>query len=85
MHEFQKESILYSYLNVKELKKQVPFWSLSDGNRVWTCNHLVCKQTLNHLAKLAKWLSCVQSTYLYGTFDFMLSCHVQVLEWIFAL
>ena len=34
MHEFQKESTLYSYLNVKELKKQVPFWSLSDGNRV---------------------------------------------------
>ena len=25
MHEFQKESILYSYLNVKELKKQVPY------------------------------------------------------------
>ena len=31
-----------------------------DGNR--THNHLFCTQTLNHLAKLAKWLSCVVST-----------------------
>ena len=34
---------------------------------------------LNHLAKLAKWLSCVVSTYLYGTFDSMfLSCLVRI-------
>ena len=26
----------------------------------------VRKRTLNHLAKLANWLSCVVSTYLYG-------------------
>ena len=26
----------------------------------------VRKRSLNHLAKLAKWLSCVVSTYLYG-------------------
>ena len=39
-----------------------------------THNHLVHKRTLNHLAKLAKWLS----TYLYGAFDCMLlSCHVE--------
>ena len=34
--------------------------SLSDSNGIRTHNHLVCKQTLNHLAKLAslaKWLS----------------------------
>ena len=51
----------------------------SDTNGNQTHNHLVRKQTLNHLAKLAKWLSCVVSTYLYGTFDWMLlSCEVHV-------
>ena len=49
-------------------------------------NHLVHKLTLNHLAKLAKWLSCVVGAYLYGAPDCMfLSCHVRVLEWIYAL
>ena len=48
-----------------------------------THNYLVHKQTLNHLAKLAKCLSCVVSTCLYGAFDCMfLSCHKRVLEWI---
>ena len=59
---------------------------LSDCNWTRTHNHLVHKQTLNHLAKLAKWLSCVVSTYLYGAFDCMfLSCHVRVSEWIHTL
>ena len=40
--------------------------TLSYCNGALTHNHLVRKQTLNHLAKLAKWLSCVVSTYLYG-------------------
>ena len=54
----------------------------SDCNWTRTQNHLVCKQTLNHLAKLAKWLSCVLSTYLYGAFNSMfLSCHGRVPEW----
>ena len=49
-------------------------------------NHLVHKRTLNHLAKLTKWLSSVVSTYLYGAFDCMvLSCHVRVSEWIHTL
>ena len=30
--------------------------SLSDNNGIRTQNHLVCKQTLNHLAKLAECL-----------------------------
>ena len=30
---------------------------------IQTHNHLVCKQTLNHLAKLAKSLSCVVAHY----------------------
>ena len=44
----------------------------NDSNRIRTHNRLVRKWTLNHLAKLAKWLSCVVSTYLHGAFDCML-------------
>ena len=40
--------------------------SLSDSNGIRTHNHLVCKRTFNRLAKLAEWLSCVVSSYLYG-------------------
>ena len=61
-------------------------WSLSDCN--WTRTHyqLVHKQTLNLLAKLAKWLSYVVSTYLYTAFDCMfLSRHVRISEWIQTL
>ena len=36
----------------------------SDSNGIRTHSHLVCKRTLNHIAKLAKWLSCVVSAYL---------------------
>ena len=59
---FQSESTLYSYLNVKELLawSRCKIWSLGDCNWTWTQNHLVHKQTLNHLAKLAKWLSCAE-------------------------
>ena len=61
-HAFQSESTLYNCLNVKELVDQIRrhIWCLSDNNRIRTHNHLVHKQTLNHLAKLtslAKWLS----------------------------
>ena len=82
---FQSESTLYSCLNLKELLagSRREIWSLSDSN--WTRAHslLVRKRTLNHLAKLAKSLSCVVSTYLQGAFDCMfLSCHVRVSEWI---
>ena len=41
-------------------------------------NHLVCKRTLNHLAKLAWWLSCVV---LFAFICTILSCHLRVLEW----
>ena len=58
------------------------FGCLSDCNWTRTHNHLIHKQTLNHLAKLAKWLSCVVSTYLYGAFDCtFLSCHIHVSGW----
>ena len=59
---------------------------LNDRNGIRTHNHLVRKRSLIHLAKLAKWLICVVSTYLYGEFEFtLLSCHVRVLESIYIL
>ena len=85
MYEFESESTLYSCLNVKELlaRSRRHIWRLSDCNGTRTHNHLLRKRTLNHLAKLAKWLSCVVSTYLYVPFDCMfLSCNVRVWEWI---
>ena len=55
MHMFGSNSTLYSCLNVKELlaRSRCNIWNLSDCNRTWSHNHLVCKLTLNHLAKLA--------------------------------
>ena len=59
---------------------------LHDCNWTWTHNYLVCKQTLDHLAKLAKWLNCVVSTNLYDAFLCMfLSCHIGISEWIHTL
>ena len=59
---------------------------LCDSNRTRTHNHIVCKRTPNHSAKLAKCLSCVVSTYLYGVFDcVLLSCHVRISEGIYTL
>ena len=88
MHVFQSESTLYSCLNVKELLA----WNRSDIRRLSDCSgtrthsHLVRKRTLNHLAKLAKWLSCVVSIYMYRAFDCMfLSCHVRVFQSEFTL
>ena len=56
---FQSESTLYSCLNVNKLlaRSRREIWSLSDCNWTWTYNHLVHKRTVNHLAKLAEWLS----------------------------
>ena len=55
---FQSESALciYSCLNLKKLLAQSrrEIWRLSDYNWTRTQKHLVCKRTLNHLAK---WLS----------------------------
>ena len=87
-YEFESESTLYSCLNVKELlaHSRRHIWTLSDCNGTRTHNHLVRKPTLNHLAKLSKWLSCAVSTSLYGEFDCVfLSCYVRVWEWIHTL
>ena len=53
MYAFQSESTLHSYLNVKELLAgtSCDIWYLSVSNEIRTHNHLVCKRTLNHLAK----------------------------------
>ena len=70
---FQSESTLYICLTVKKslARSRREIWSLSDCNWTRIQNHLLCKRTLNHLVKLAKWLSCAMNTYLYGTFDCM--------------
>ena len=49
---------------------------LRDCNWTRTHNHLVWKWTLNHLAKLAKWLNWVVSTYLYIAFDCMFCMYI---------
>ena len=71
-------------LNVKILlaRSRRRIWILSDSNEFRTHSHLVRKRTINHLAKLAKWLSCIAISYLYVAFDCMLlSFHVRVSGW----
>ena len=72
-YEFESESTLYSSLNLKELlaPRRHHIWRLSDCNWTRTHNHLFRKRRLNHLSKLAKWLSFAVSTYLYGAFECM--------------
>ena len=68
--EFQSESTLYSLHEYQgtTCSKQASYlkfkWQQRDSNPQ-------SKWTLNHLAKRAKWLSCVVSTYLYRPFDCM--------------
>ena len=78
----------YICVNIKELLalKRRGIWGLNDWNWNRTRNHLVCKGTLKHLAKLIKSLSWVVSTNLYRAFDCMLlTYHVRILEWIDTL
>ena len=85
---FQREFTFYSCLNFNELlaRSRCKIWSLSDCKCIWTKNHLLCKRTRNHLAKLAKWWSSVLKTSLCGAFDcIFLWCHVRVSEWIHNL
>ena len=88
---FQNESKLCSCLNVKGLLARIrhEIWSLSDCNWTRTHNHLVRKQILSHLSKLAslsKWLSVrfwtkwlwvwvqLQSQTFYYYYQFVLIC-----------
>ena len=85
---FHSESTFYICLKFKELlpRKRSNIWKLSECNATWIHNHLVQKPTLNYLAQLTKWLSWVESTYMYGPFDCMfLSCHVRVPESIHTI
>ena len=87
-YSLQRESTCYSCLNAKHLLAQNrhSIWSLSNYSGTWTHNHLLHKPTLNCLAKLVKWLSCVVSTYLYSAFDCLFSsCHILFSEWIHTL
>ena len=74
---FESESTLHNCLNVKEVfsRNRRDIWSLTGSNGIRTHKHLVSKLTLNDLAKLAKWLSCVVSRVLI----------VDCLEYIFTL
>ena len=77
---FQSKYTLYNCFNVKELLawSRSNIWSLANSNRTRTHNYLDGKR-LNHLVKLAKWLSCVVSNYLYGVSDCIyLRCHLTV-------
>ena len=60
--------LILFFRSFKILNSVTSFLHLSECNWTRTYNHLVRKQTLNHLAK---WLSCVMSTYLYGAFDYV--------------
>ena len=84
---FQSESILYSYMNIKEFfaQNRRDIWSLSDTNGIQSQEHLIQKQTLSHLAKQATRLSCVVITYLYYGFGcILLSYYLRVSEWIYT-
>ena len=68
------------------MSRNSDIWSISHCNRTKTHNHLAHKRILNHLVKLANWLNCVVSTYLYGVFDRMLwSRYVRKSEWMHIL
>ena len=85
---YQSESTLYICLNVKELlcQNNREKWRVSDSNWTRTHSSIVRKRTLNHLAKLAKWLSFVVSTYLYPPFNCVcLSCHGGASKWIHTM
>ena len=82
-HTFQGDFTLYSCLNINELfaTNSGNSWILSDSSSMRTNNHLVCEQSLNRLAKTAKLLSCVLSTFLYGVLDCIFSsCHIEISE-----
>ena len=74
-------------LNIKQLlgRSRHHIWSLIDSTGIRTHDHFVLKRTLNYLAKVAKWLSCVLSTYLHGGFDCMLLLLVGMRVWILLL
>ena len=88
LYTFHTKSTLSICLNFKKLlaRNRHDSSSLGHCNGTRTDNHSVRKLTLNHFAKLTKWLRWVTSTYLYGAFHCMfLWCHVRLSAWIHAL
>ena len=60
---------------------QTRYLKFNGLQEIRTLNNQVRKQPLNHLAKQAKWLSCVVSTYLFGALECVfLSCQVRLSE-----
>ena len=57
----------------KKWESWLALWSLSGSNSIKTHNRLIFKGTLKFLAKLAKWLRYVVSTYLHGAFHCQLN------------
>ena len=77
-HMFQSESTLYICLNVKEVYAWNKRIAWSDSNRIRTHNHFVCKQTLNHLAKVAS------LAYELSACEFK-SCYCSLYTWLTKL
>ena len=75
--------VLYVELHARNF---LDILKLSDCNRTWTHNHLVCKRTLNHLAKLRgclrtkwSWVGCgFESRWSYLTFRYRICFEQQV-------
>ena len=77
------------YFSISEISFNLTQVNISDGNGIQTHNHLVRKETLNHLPKfwrpkvkasLAKWLSVrLQTNWLYGQIPW-LSLKLQILR-----
>ena len=65
---FQSESTLSHSIVAWMSRNSLLEAGAKSENWIRTQNRLVCKQTLNHLAKPAKWLSCVLT---------VCSCHVR--------
>ena len=55
------EFTLWNCVNINEFvaRNKRGIWNFSDCNGICSHNHLVLKRTLNHSAKLTKWLSCI--------------------------
>ena len=80
------QSVRFTSVANSYMKEKIEGNYFCDGTR--THNHLFRKQTLNHFAKLAKWLSCVVSTYLCDEFDCIcLRCHSSIIwpVWLASL
>ena len=74
------------YLNVNKLlpRSRRHIWSFSDGNRIWTHNHLFRERTLNDFAKLAclaNWLRVrLRTKWLWVLIPLLFSLYLDLLS-----